>query len=162
MGACACASTYRNPSNARTPPMPASGADSMKANTMPPRLTVASSAPVQSNLAEPSPARLSGTRHSVSTRTAAPNGRLMKNAHLQDACCTSQPPNTGPIAAVMDVKPDQVPIARPLSASEKLTLISAKLPGTSSAPPIPCTPRAITNGHTPGASPHHADAAQHN
>ncbi len=106
--------------------------------------------------------RLSGTCQRVRANTAAPRGRFMKNAHLQEAFCTSHPPSTGPIAAVMDVKPDHVPIARPRSSAGKFTLINARLPGTSSAPPTPCTPRAITSCHTFGASPHQADAAQNN
>ena len=46
--------------------------------------------------------------------------RLIKKTQRQGACCTSQPPSTGPIAVVMAEKPDQVPIAcprAPVSAS---------------------------------------------
>ena len=49
----------------------------------------------------------------------------------------NHPPSTGPTDAVMEVKPDHVPIARPRSSSEKLALISARLPGISNAPPNP-------------------------
>jgi hypothetical protein len=35
----------------------------------------------------------------------------MKNTQRQDACCTNHPPSSGPIAAVIDVKPDHVPMA---------------------------------------------------
>jgi len=49
----------------------------------------------------------------------------MKNTHRQDACCTNHPPSTGPMAAVIEVKPDQVPIARPRSSLENETLIRA-------------------------------------
>src|SRR5580658_6876347 len=60
----------------------------------------------------------------------------MKNTYRQEPCWVNHPPSTGPTAAVMEVKPDQVPIARPRSSSEKLALISARLPGTSNAPPM--------------------------
>ncbi len=45
----------------------------------------------------------------------------------------------------MPLKPDQVPMARPRSPSAKVALISARLPGTSSAAPTPCTARAAIN-----------------
>jgi hypothetical protein len=38
---------------------------------------------------------------------------------------------------VIAEKPDQIPIARPRSVSEKEALMIARLPGTSSAAPIP-------------------------
>ena len=41
---------------------------------------------------------------------------------------------------MIEVKPDHVPIARPRSFSGKLALMRARLPGTSSAPPIPWRP----------------------
>ena len=39
------------------------------------------------------------------------------------------------------MKPDQVPIARPRASPAKTALMIARLPGTSSAPPIPWTAR---------------------
>ena len=42
-------------------------------------------------------------------------GRLIKKTQRHDACSTSHPPRTGPMAAVIAVKPDQVPMARPRS-----------------------------------------------
>src|SRR5277367_1815192 len=84
----------------------------------------------------------------------------MKNTHLHDPCSMNQPPSTGPIAAVIDVNPDHVPMARPRSFSEKLALIRAKLPGTSIAPPTPCIPRAIMSCPMLGANPHQAEASE--
>jgi hypothetical protein len=43
---------------------------------------------------------------------------LIKNTQRHEACCTNQPPATGPIAVVMVLKPDQVPMARPRSSGE--------------------------------------------
>src|SRR6202167_5420324 len=84
----------------------------------------------------------------------------MKNTHRQEPCSINHPPRTGPTAAVMEVNPDQVPMARPRSSSEKLALISARLPGTSNAPPTPCTPLAIISHRISGEQPHKAEAAE--
>src|SRR5437762_1505486 len=62
-----------------------------------------------------------------------------------------------PSAAVIEVKPDHVPMARPRSLSEKEALSSARLPGTSNAAPAPCTPRAAIKKEIEGANPHKAD-----
>ena len=50
-------------------------------------------------------------------------------------------------------------MARPRSSVGNDALMMARLPGTSSAAPIPCTARAITSCPTPRASPQAADAA---
>ena len=100
----------------------------------------------------------SGTRQIVSATTTSAIGTLMKNTQRHDACCTNHPPSTGPIAAVIEVKPDHVPMARPRCSFGNETLISARLPGTSSAPPTPCRPRAAINIPMFGARPHHTDA----
>ena len=49
------------------------------------------------------------------TKTIAANGKLMKKTARQEKCSINHPPSTGPIAAVMAVNPDQVPMARPRS-----------------------------------------------
>ncbi len=90
--------------------------------------------------------------------TAAASGTLMKKIHRQENVSTSHPPSTGPTPAAIAVNPDQVPIACPRRSREKLALMSARLPGTRSAAPIPCTPRATTSWVMCGASPHQIDA----
>src|SRR5579864_9304827 len=87
-------------------------------------------------------------------------GTLMKNTHRQEPCWVYPPPSTGPGAAVVEENPAQAPIARPRSCSEKLALISARLPGTSNAPPTPCTPLAIISHRISGEQPHKAEAAE--
>jgi hypothetical protein len=82
----------------------------------------------------------------------------MKNIQRQEACSTIQPPSTGPTPAEIAVKPDQVPMARPLSSSENAALIIARLPGTSRAAPTPCTARAATSWNMLCASPQPAEA----
>jgi hypothetical protein len=52
----------------------------------------------------------------------------------------------------MPLKPDQVPMALPRSFSGNDALMSARLPGTSSAPPMPCTARAAISWCTLPAS----------
>ena len=78
----------------------------------------------------------------------------MKKTQRQEANCTNTPPSTGPATEVMAVKPDQVPIARPRCSSLNEALIIARLPGTSKAPPIPCTARARISWSTFGDNPH--------
>ena len=107
---------------------------------MPPKPSAANKPPSQSSCWPWLPALLSGTFHRASNRTTSPSGRLMKNTHLHEPCSVNHPPSTGPMAAVIDVKPDHVPMARPRCSWEKLALIRARLPGTSSAPPIPWRP----------------------
>src|SRR5689334_21918021 len=84
----------------------------------------------------------------------------MKKTHLHEPCSVNHPPSTGPIAAVIDVKPDHVPIALPRSACEKLALISVRLPGTSKAPPIPCRLLATISCPMLGDTPLQAEPAQ--
>ena len=58
----------------------------------------------------------------------------MKNTHLHEPCSTNHPPSTGPIAAVIDVKPDHVPIARPRSFSEKISADQSQAAGNKQRP----------------------------
>src|ERR1700730_17922244 len=104
--------------------------------TSPPSPAVAISAPNQSTRWTLEP-RLSGTRQSEIATTATASGRFRKNAHRQEPCSISHPPRTGPRPVVIAVKPDHVPIALPRDFSSKDALIIARLPGTSSAAPMP-------------------------
>ena len=78
---------------------------------------------------------------SDSTSTMTASGTFRKNTARQLTCSISQPPLTGPIAVVIALNPDQVPIARPRSASSNVALMIARLPGTRNAAPIPCSAR---------------------
>src|SRR5215472_2372374 len=132
--------------------------DSIKPYTTPPSPADAVRAPSQS-MCLASVLRLSGTCQRVITITAAAIGTLIKNTQCQEACSISHPPNTGPVAEVMVVNPDQVPMARPREPWSKLALIMARLPGTSSAAPIPCIERAPISSRMLEENPHQADAA---
>src|SRR6266487_2619413 len=107
----------------------------------------------------PSSLRLSGTCQKSNMSTVIAKGTLMKKTQCHEACSTSHPPRTGPIAEVMEVKPDQIPIARPRLSGSNEALIIARLPGTSSAPPIPCRERAIINCRILGDRPHQIEAS---
>ena len=112
-------------------------ADSSKPNTTLPNPRTAKKAPQRSKcLAAPS-FRLSGTRLRLIAIIAIAKGRFIQNVQRQDKFSISHPPNTGPTAEVMAVKPDHRPIARPRSATGNDALMIAKLPGIKSAPPIP-------------------------
>lgn len=121
---------------------------------------MASSAPGQSSPRRVALGVLSATPRSVIQTTASAMGTLMKKTQRHEACWTSHPPRTGPAAVVMDVKADQVPMARPSCSRGNETLMSARLLGTRSAPPMPCTPRATISWPTVGANPHHAEAPE--
>ena len=82
-------------------------------------------------------AGVSGTWRLARSAVATPTGRLKKNSQRQDACATTQPPATGAIADAIDVAADHVPIAAPRDASGYAAVMSARLPGTSSAAPDP-------------------------
>src|SRR5450432_1221537 len=119
-----------------------------------------SSEPIQSRCPSLSSLRLSGTRKKSKNRTTIPNGTFMKKIQCQEAYSTSQPPRTGPIADVIEVKPDQVPIAEPRLSSLKEALIIARLPGTNNAPPIPWMQRAIIRSRIAGDRPHKIEASE--
>ena len=126
---------------------------------MPPRPVVTSAAPSQSSGPVASASRLSGTRQKSRPSTATATGRFRKNAQRHERCSISQPPRTGPKAVVIALAADHVPMARPRSCSGNDALKMARLPGTRSAAPTPCTARAITSCRTSRASPQALDAA---
>ena len=165
MGARERASTNGNTIQAMRPMTPAIGAarlpleNSSNAKTIPASPTLVSSTPGKSILRLSPSAELSGTRQRLSAMTTIAMGKLMKNTQRQETNSTIQPPSTGPKAAVIAVNPDQVPIARPRSSDGNDALISARLPGTSNAPPTPWNPRATIRWRMSGAKPHHTDAA---
>ena len=87
------------------------------------------------------------------------SGTFRKNTARQLTCSTSHPPLTGPIAVVIALNPDQVPIARPRSSSSKVALMIARLPGTRKAAPMPCSARPMTRVPGDVAIPHNIEAA---
>ena len=87
-----------------------------------------------------------------------PIGRLMTKIARQEIEPISQPPSSGPKAVATPPSPDQAPIARARSAGRKLASMSARLPGVSSAPPIPCSSRAPISSSAVGATAQSSEA----
>ncbi len=131
----------------------------MSPNVKAPRPAVASAAPGTSSRCSIVSSRLSGTPRHAIANTSSVSGRLMTNTHRHDACCASHPPSTGPIAPIIEPKPDHVPIARPRSVPVNVALISASDSGIAHAAPIPCTHRAAIKACTSPANAHAADAS---
>ena len=65
----------------------------------------------------------------------------------------------GPMAAATLPIPVQAPIAFGRSDATKAPWIMARLPGVSSAPPMPCSTRAMIRVSGLGARPHSKEAA---
>src|SRR5215469_9887335 len=124
---------------------------------MAPSPTVARKAPGQSTWCGDCSLQLSGN-FAASRMITKASGKFRKNTQRQVECSISQPPITGPTAAVIAEKPDQVPIACPLVFSGNVAVISARLPGTSRAAPSPCIERAKTKILILLERPHHAEA----
>ncbi len=71
----------------------------------------------------------------------------------------SQPPRNGPIALDTPANPDQAPTAAPRLSGWIAAERSARLPGTSNAPPSPCSERAAMSRPMVGATAQSSDAA---
>jgi hypothetical protein len=137
---------------------PALGA-SRSAHTIAPSPMVARSAPRTSMCLAALASRVSATRRVASSTVATPSGTLKKNSQRQDAYAMTQPPRMGPTAAAMAVAADHVPIAAARVPRGYAAPMSARLPGTSSAAPTPCTARPMMSPVAEGARPHAADAS---
>ena len=66
---------------------------------------------------------------------------MSRKISRQEPLSTRLPPTNGPTAAATEVRPDQVPTALARSDGRKLVCRIARLPGVSSAPPMPCKTR---------------------
>ena len=71
----------------------------------------------------------------------------------QDTAAISQPPRNGPIAVPTPAKPVQAPMALLRSSWRNDASMIARLPGVSSAAPMPCTARATISIGAFGATP---------
>ena len=86
-------------------------------------------------------AALLDTCANVSHSAAADSGRLIRKATRQLIVSIRNPPSGGPSEVVIADAAAQNPIARPRTSRGKVAAMIARLCGTSSAPPIPCTAR---------------------
>ena len=128
------ASQYNSAIRAIAPAAAATGLDSIRAKTIPPKPSDGqqATAPIETL------ALIAGLAFrdfpQGKQQNASPSGRLIKNTHLQETCSVNHPPSTGPMAAVIDVKPDHVPMARPRSFSEKIRADQSQAAGDKQRP----------------------------
>ncbi len=102
--------------------------------------------------------RDSGTCRRVVHAVTAATGTLIRKIHRQLPACSSHPPRKGAIAEDTPLNPAHVPIARVRSPGWKVASMIARLAGVISAPPIPCTARAVMSHPMPGAAAHSTEA----
>ena len=81
----------------------------------------------------------------------------MKKISRHETASTNQPPRRGPTAAATPPSPDHAPTAAPRPSGSKLAWMIARLPGVSSAAPMPWKARAAINVPAEGAIPHSSD-----
>jgi len=93
----------------------------------------------------------------VMSRATIPIGRLTKKIQRHDVLSTIAPPMSGPstllIVKTLVMKPTYLPRSRGGTTSPMMANESENNP----PPPIPWTPRAITNCHIDCASPQNAE-----
>ena len=133
-------------------------AEEIRPYTTPPSPIVANAAPGMSSFLA-SGSLLSGTYLAVMSSTAMASGTFIRKAARHETFSTRNPPRTGPRAVVTPESPDHVPMAFPRSSSLNEALIIAREPGTSIAPPTPCTARATISISGLVESPHHTEAS---
>ena len=90
--------------------------------------------------------------------TNAASGMLIRKT-ARHVHSTSHPPRNGPTAPATPPSPDQAPTAAARSGPWNEAEIRARLPGVSSAPPMPCSARAAIRTSTVGARPQASDAS---
>ena len=115
-------------------------------------------APGTSSAPVPPGARDSGTCRTEMATTATASGRLMKKIRRHDTALISHPPINGPTAVARPPSPDQAPMALDRSSLTKEACRMARLPGVSSAAPMPWMARARISVAALGASAHSSDA----
>src|SRR3954453_5100593 len=126
---------------------------SISANVVAARVSAPSPTPGTSRR-RPRGSALSVTRRAVRTAAAATIGRLTRNTQRQPGPATSRPPAIGPAGSDSPATAAQTPIARARSAPPgNVCVMIASVPGSSSAAPTPCTPRAPTSTPVDGAAP---------
>lgn len=126
----------------------------MRANTSSPKPSTDAPAPSQSVKRSVSCWRDSRTLAYSRTTTAIPNGTLIQNAQCHEKDEVSQPPRTGPTAAIEPIVEPHTAKAMPRSGPRKVALSSASVVGRIIEPPTPCRARAAMS-HVPlGAKAH--------
>lgn len=105
--------------------------------------TAESSTPSGSEPGVAPASRVSGTVRTMPTMTSSPTGMLSQNAQRHDTSVASQPPISGPIAAMPPIAEPQTANAMVRARPVKVALSVDRVLGTIMAAPMPCTSRAV-------------------
>ena len=70
-------------------------------------------------------------------------GMLIRNTEPHQKCSSRNPPSRGPSATAPPTAAAQIPIALPRSAGGKITVMIDSVTGSTEAPPMPISPRAM-------------------
>ena len=106
---------------------------------------VAVSAPGRSNTRSTSLGRSASISQKVRMSAVPASGTLTKNTASQPNARVSTPPSKTPTTRPAAPAPPQMPSARLRSRpSAKVVLMTARVLGKTSAPPRPCTARAVS------------------
>ncbi len=150
-------STATNAASATAATTAATALPPITAYTPAPRAGAAVAAPAGSS--RPGARSPRGTSRQVAKAAATTIGTLSQNTGRQPPAVTTAPPSTGPAASASADTPAQTPRARARSARPGWALVmTASVPGSSSAAPNPWPARAATSSGAVAASPHAADA----
>src|ERR1035437_4891302 len=109
----------------------------MSPKTRVPRPAAESTAPPMSRDLLVEPSRLSGTAHHASATTIMPKGMFIQNAQRHVAFVRSQPPTSGPIAAMPPIVDPHTANAMARSLPTKIALRLESVAGSRNAAPMP-------------------------
>ena len=110
---------------------------SISAKTRPKRPAVMRNVPAMSKPLGPPSSLVSGTVSQTPTSTMMPIGTLMRKAQCQEALVVSQPPTSGPRAAMPPIVPPQTAKAIARSLPTNTALMTESELGRIMAPPMP-------------------------
>ena len=130
----------------------------MSAKTSDAIVTTDRSAPTTSTRSTLWP-RDSATVSSTPTMMMMPSGMLIPNAHRHEKAVVSQPPRSGPTAAIPPIVDPQTAKAIVRSRPRNVALSSDRVAGRIIAPPTPCRNRAAMSSSPVAASAAATDAA---
>jgi len=103
--------------------------------------------------------RVSGTYRTATTIAAREKGMLIQKAHRQLKSVASQPPSSGPTAAMPPIIEPYTAKAMARSRPWKRALMVERVEGITNAAPMPCTSRAPIRNAGVGAEPTASEAS---
>ena len=102
--------------------------------------------------------RVSGTRARMPATPRMTTGTLTRNTDPHQKCSRRKPPRIGPIAMAAPTAPAHRPTARPRSDDGKITVMMARVTGSTAAAPMPMSPRNTISWVGDAANADSADA----